>query len=506
MKPCFGYIRVSTQKQGDGASLDAQRDAITAFASQNNLTVSKWFEEKETAAKSGRPVFNLMLKQLKQGRVQGLIMHKIDRSARNLRDWALVSELPKFGVKAYFAADGLDMETRGGRLSANLQAVIAEDYIHNLREECIKGLRGRLKQGLYPFRAPIGYLNNGRGQPKTPCPEKAPLIQLAYDLYASGQHSINSLQLEMRDQGLTNHGGQPVSKHGIETILRNPFYCGLIRIKRSNETFDGIHEPLISTYQFKLVQDLKAGKAGKKVTRHNHMYRGLFRCITCGRSMIPERQKAHVYYRCQTKTCPKNIVREDRLDQAVRNAYEMVRIGDNDVTKIKTDWLAWLHNDERQGMLASLDLRIAKAEERQHRLTDLLLDGAIDRTVHDDRKHALWFKLATLREERAELAKLDLSEDQLTQFLELVTNLAELHIWLNVDEKRYLLKNCFSNLVVQANEPVLEPYSWLSSRDFGELTPLVNQLGPLLELLSCLKISTKAADESPSSSWRSSAQ
>lgn len=132
MKTCYGYIRVSTQKQGEGVSLEAQRDAISAFAIQHGLTICKWFEEKETAAKSDRPIFTRMLQQLKRGGATGLIMHKIDRSARNLRDWALISELPRHGVKPYFAADGLDFDTRGGRLSANLQAVIAEDYIFNL--------------------------------------------------------------------------------------------------------------------------------------------------------------------------------------------------------------------------------------------------------------------------------------------------------------------------------------------------------------------------------------
>lgn len=63
MKTCFGYVRVSTVKQGDGVSLEAQRDAILAFASRNNLSVGQWFEEKETAAKRGRPIFNKMISE-----------------------------------------------------------------------------------------------------------------------------------------------------------------------------------------------------------------------------------------------------------------------------------------------------------------------------------------------------------------------------------------------------------------------------------------------------------
>ena len=90
---CFAYTRVSTAKQGEGVSLEAQKDAIQAFADQNDLVVSHWFEEKETAAKSGRPVFSNMMKQLHQRKASGVIIHKIDRSARNLSDWAKIGEL-----------------------------------------------------------------------------------------------------------------------------------------------------------------------------------------------------------------------------------------------------------------------------------------------------------------------------------------------------------------------------------------------------------------------------
>lgn len=81
MKTYFVYTRVSTVKQGDGVSLEAQRDAISAYAEKHQLTISTWFEEKETAAKRGRPVFNNMVAALQKGEAAGLIIHKIDRSA-----------------------------------------------------------------------------------------------------------------------------------------------------------------------------------------------------------------------------------------------------------------------------------------------------------------------------------------------------------------------------------------------------------------------------------------
>src|SRR5258708_29492584 len=106
-----------------------------------------------------------MLGLLRKGAAAGVIIHKIDRSARNLKDWADLGDLIDSGVAVHFANESLDLNSRGGRLSADLQAVVAADYIRNLREEARKGFYGRLKQGLLPMPAPVGYLNAGKGQP-----------------------------------------------------------------------------------------------------------------------------------------------------------------------------------------------------------------------------------------------------------------------------------------------------------------------------------------------------
>ncbi|GGD35255.1 recombinase family protein [Sinisalibacter lacisalsi] len=495
MKPCFGYIRVSTQKQGLGVSLEAQVDAITAFASQHNLKIVEWFEEKETAAKRGRPVFNKMIRELKRGRAAGLVMHKIDRSARNLRDWALVSELPNLGIDIFFATESLDFRSRGGRLAANLQAVIAEDYIHNLREETIKGLTGRLKQGLYPFKAPIGYVDNGRGQPKTPCPVKAPLVQQAFRLYASGQHSIISLQAELGRLGLCGPTGKPISKHGVEKILSNPFYTGLIHIKRTGAVYEGMHEPIVDARNFRRVQDLKAGKAGKKVTRHNHTYRGLFRCGICGSTMPPERQKGHVYYRCQTSDCPTKTIREDQISKEVYETLKGLEIKPDQAAKLERDWQRWINSSQRQDEVRSLELRMAQCEQRLARLTDLLIDFTITKTEYNDRKRRLTMELVDLKDERQKANEIGLSNQDMTQFLELMKNLAQLHISAKPLEKRWMVQNCFSNRTVTGRELCLEPSNWLQVRDVASLTPLVTQDGPILELLSAGKIPVSPEDE-----------
>jgi site-specific DNA recombinase len=66
---------------------------------------------------------------------------------------------------------------------------------------------------------------------------------------------------------------------------------------------------LIDARTFKRVQDIRAGRAGKKMTRHNALYQGLFRCGMCDRPMTPQRQKGHVYYRCHEPKCATKTVR-----------------------------------------------------------------------------------------------------------------------------------------------------------------------------------------------------
>jgi site-specific DNA recombinase len=147
-KNYFSYIRVSTQRQGQsGTSLTEQLSAIENYARRYNLQITKQYEQRETAAKTGRPIFLEMLKALKQNKADGIIIHKIDRSARNLKDWAELGTLIDLGMEVHFANESLDLNSRSGRLSADIQAVVASDYIRNLREETKKGIYGRLKQG-----------------------------------------------------------------------------------------------------------------------------------------------------------------------------------------------------------------------------------------------------------------------------------------------------------------------------------------------------------------------
>ena len=216
MQGYIGYIRVSTVKQGTkGVSLQEQRDGISRYGERNQLPIILWLEEMETAAKQGRPVFNQALKLLRAGKTKGIILHKLDRGARNLRDWAAIGELSDQGIEVHFVSESLDLQSRGGRLSADIQAVVAADYIRNLKEETRKGFYGRLKQGLYPLGAPVGYLDQGGGKAKIIDPVMGPLVRKAFESYGTARYCLQTLGDEMHRLGLRNRHGGRVTRIGL---------------------------------------------------------------------------------------------------------------------------------------------------------------------------------------------------------------------------------------------------------------------------------------------------
>ncbi len=456
----YGYIRVSTARQGErGVSLQEQRESIERFALRNGFTISRWFEERETAAKSGRPVWTEMLRLLRRHAAAGVVIHKIDRSARNLRDWADLQELmDRRLIQLYFANEALDLTTRGGRLSADIQAVVAADYIRNLREEALKGINGRLKQGILPLPAPIGYLDCGAGKPKTIDPVKGPLVRRLFELYATGRYNLHALKGEAQKSGLRNRRGGVVSINGLSTMLRNPFYIGLIRVSRRKEIYEGAHEALITKSLFDRVQAVLDGKLAARPEKHDFVFRRRLRCATCGYALIGERQKGYVYYRCHG--CPGTSVREEVpegklipfLLQLQRSQEERLCVQEK-IESLTTTW-----QGETAKQRTSLELQLSQLTARRTRLTDALLDGLLDRDLFEERKGAL---LAEKRALEERLATLDEEGDaglkKVSDFLERLDSAHLLYESGMPEEKRDLLSLLTSNWTVKGKEVEFTP-------------------------------------------------
>jgi site-specific DNA recombinase len=412
-----------------------------------------------------------MLKLLRNGKAAGVVIHKIDRSARNLKDWADLGELIDQGIEVHFANESLDLNSRGGRLSADIQAVVASDYIRNLREEAKKGIYGRLKQGFYPMRAPLGYLDNGAAKPKTVDPARGPLIRKAFELYAAGKFTILPLVDELHRLGLRNLARTRVTRNGLSTILNNPFYMGLIRIQKTGQVYAGNHEPLISKRLFDDVQDMLAGRFHTRTQTHDFLFRRYVTCKGCRYSLIGELQKGHVYYRCHTKNCPMKGLREETVANVVEQNLRRLQFSNAErnylATKVQVLKANWLQEKEKQ--VGNLAVNLEKISERLSRLTDAFLDGTVEKEIYENRKASLLFEKRSLEDRLNDLKSNKTSiPAEVQKFIELAGDAYSLYQTPISDKKRRLLKTVTSNC--SADPENLDfayaiPFNQIASRD-----------------------------------------
>jgi DNA invertase Pin-like site-specific DNA recombinase len=452
-KDYFSYIRVSTQRQGQlGTSLAEQQTAIERYAQRYNIRISRQYEERETAAKQGRPVFLDMLKALRQGEASGLIMHKIDRSARNLKDWADLGSLIDKGIEVLFANESLDLNSRGGRLSADIQAVVAADYIRNLREEAKKGIYGRLKQGLFPFQARVGYLDAGGGKPKKLDSVQAPLVKKAFELYAGGDYSLSMLTEKMYSLGLRNKNGHMVCENTLNDILKNPFYMGLIRIKTVSELFIGKHKAIVPKILFDQVQDVLTGKNVKKKIKHFFLFRRCATCRLCQHSLIAENQKGHTYYRCQTKVCTQKSIRQELIETKVLKTFQDLQFTDEEYDFLETEILSYEQQEPRrfEEIKKQLLLELSQIKTRLAKLADAYVDEVFDKETYAEKKNELIIRQREIQE-RLCIEKCEQSHylDDLREFLEPLKSLYLSYKKADANEKREMVQLVFSNFFVE---------------------------------------------------------
>lgn len=162
------YLRVSTSEQAtkggqsEGFSIPAQRDANKKKAQSLGAIVVKEFVERGVSGTStNRPALKAMLRYLEEedGSIDYVVVHKIDRLARNRADdVAITAKLDECGARLVSTSENID-QTPGGLLMHGIMSSIAEFYSKNLANEVVKGMTQKVRAGGTIGKAPIGYLN-----------------------------------------------------------------------------------------------------------------------------------------------------------------------------------------------------------------------------------------------------------------------------------------------------------------------------------------------------------
>jgi site-specific DNA recombinase len=295
------YLRVSTSAQADtdekdpeGYSIPAQREACRRKAESFDATiVEEYIDRGESARRADRPALGALLERVKAGDIAYVIVHKVDRLARNRADDVTIGLTFKAaGVRLVSCTENID-ETPSGRLLHGIMASIAEFYSANLSTEIIKGSTQKAKSGGTPTMAPLGYLNvrehvDGREvRTVRTDPERGPLMRYAFEAYATGDYSLRDLlelltEMGLRYRATPKRPERTVRLSQLCSLLHNPYYIGVVSYR--GEHYLGRHEPLVDGATFKKVQDLLDAhrNGGERSWMHDHYLKGSLFCHRCG--------------------------------------------------------------------------------------------------------------------------------------------------------------------------------------------------------------------------------
>lgn len=462
MKPesYIAYVRISSDKQSDGASLSEQKRVIAEFARSRDLEIGEWIEEIYSAAKPGRPQFGSLLRRLRRTKTRGVIIHKIDRNARNMKDWGDFCALLDAGLEAYAAADNLDLRTREGRLFADLLAALACDYSRNLSNEVRKGALGRLHNGIWPYSAPLGYLDQGPGgKLKKPDPERAVLVRQLFEDAATGRFSIAQLHDRCTQAGLTTRPGRRITPTNLNLILRNPFYAGLLRDPREGTLYAGKHEALIDQACFDRVQQVLDGKIRPRDTKHDYALRQLIYCKHCEYVLTGERQKGRVYYRCHTRGCPTRSIREDRALAQIESRFAKIKPHPAWKAEVlpEATRLVASQSAKQAAVKRGHDLKLRQLKRKREALLDAYLDKVVDEDAYKERSSRITQDIRATENALEAAADARLDPRTVTDHFELFESLGLLYEKAGPRKRREIVETWTSNRWLVGDKLVLEP-------------------------------------------------
>lgn len=466
------YLRVSTTSQvktdydPEGISIPAQREACERKAAQMGVDIVAEYIEPGRSGTSmdKRIAFQEMLTRIRtEHDVDYVLVYKLSRMNRNRVDDAMVlASLRRHKVTLVSATESID-ETPVGQLMHGILASFNEYRSAEDGADIRYKMGEKAKRGGTIGRAPLGYRNvreefDGR-QVNTVAvdAERAPLVRLAFELYASGDYSIDRLQETMAAHGLSTRASarwasQPVSANKLHQMLRDPYYTGVVVYEGAE--YSGRHEAIIDSALFGRVQAVMDARSlrGQRDRVHHHYLKGLLFCDRCHRHGRTSRLiyteargkgGTYAYYLCrgrQEGVCDLPYLAVQLIERGVAAEYGRLDV-DAEFLRSLRDSIADTLADE-QRLTRETERHLQTQLQRLDAAEDGLLDLAADGTMHPK----IRTRLTKIEMERRELNRalghvalqMTAGADALTQALDLMDRPAERYASVEDSARREL--------------------------------------------------------------------
>ena len=414
----IAYCRKSTdEKDKQVLSIEAQIAELKEFAKRENLYISEFISEAKTAKVPGREQFAEVLKKVEKGQVNGILSWHPDRLARNSIDGGKIIYLLDTGKLLDLKFPSFWFEsTPQGKFMLSIAFGQSKYYVDNLSENVKRGNRQKLRNGVWPSKAPYGYVNNPKTRGIDVDSEFSKVVKKAFQLFADDKTSFTAISQFMFKFGIKREGENPVKVGQVKNMLSNRFYLGVL--KYAGEYYQGSHKTFISKRLFDEVQ-----KQVEKIERprqhgHNFSFAGLATCGECGAAITAEQHikkykngtgQTFIYYRCtkKLKPCNQKYVSESELEPQIRKIISDCGLHQD----WETYFEKWITEAEEKDKLTAeveekhLNGQIQESEVKLNRLLDGYLDQVIEPEIYKQKKNELFDEKLKLEEKKSQIEK-----------------------------------------------------------------------------------------------------
>lgn len=411
------YARFSSDNQRN-ESIDAQVRAIKEFAHANDIIiVAEYIDRAKSATTDDRPDFQRMIKDSAKGDFQLLIVHKLDRFARNRNDSiAYRMKLQKNHITLLSVLEPFDEDRPETILLQSVIEGMNEFYSRNLAREVRKGLKENALNCKHTGGIPpLGYDLDRTTRQLVVNAFEAEAVKLIFDLILSG-HGYSEIITVLRKKGYKTKAGREFGKNSIYEILHNPKYKGVYvynraspadpYTKKRNSHLENLPEDMIvipggvpaiiSEEDFDKVQEIlkrrKRYYRGVKKHQEQYLLTGKIFCGKCGCTYTGNRKKStgnkppNITYRCNKQArktgiiCNNREVNRDYIESFVMEQIEQSIFNDRMAAIIIAQFEEYLRkkNEEMSQTLHRLENETHAIDAKLENLSDVLADG-VDR-------------------------------------------------------------------------------------------------------------------------------
>lgn len=467
MKIACAYIRVSTDYQIE-YSPDSQIKLIKEYAKKNNLLLPSdliYRDEGISGRKADkRPAFKNMLADAKQKKFEVILIYNTSRFARNHEESIVYrSMLKREGIEVLSITQP-NVDPKTDILMNALYAVMDERYSLDLSENVKRGMREKAMRGEFLGSTPYGY--KVIEKKKTPIidDEESKVVRLIFNNFIEHKKSPFNIARLLNNMGLKTARGGQWERRGVEYILKNKFYCGIITWNKKEDCIirHGKHNPIISKEQFKKAQDIFANthtqKKSRPSTEYNHWLAGIVKCSNCGRTLSSTKRSHLVYFQCngynKGKCMVSHSISEKRLTPAILASLKEAYATPGDLKYEKRLTV------DNKTELDTLNMKLINLEKRLDRVREAY-EAEVD-TLEEYRikKDKINKEISNINYKIKNLKITDTSKKDIQQIANSINNVysAITQDVLSLEEKNALLKTVVDKIIFNKIKDTVEVF------------------------------------------------